>query len=340
MIEIVSPGLFTTIQDLGRWGYQEYGMPVAGAMDRYAYQVANILVGNDQPRATLEMTMLGGKFKFSRDCYASVCGADMQGMLDGNPITNWSCFFIAKGSELAFGYAAVGCRAYLAIHGGIDVPCVLDSFSTYTRGSIGGHKGRALQSGDELAIGEQSNTAVREFSLPAKFVPKYSSNIQLRVLLGPQDDLFTMEGINTLFSGEYEITSEADRMGYRLEGPSIEHRGKADIVSDALPLGAIQVPASGKPIIMMADRQTTGGYTKIGTIIGPDLMFLAQGKPGDKVKFVNCLDDAAVNALKTEQANYPAIRDVIQQNNQLAPEGTHYKIRINEKIYDVTIKER
>lgn len=342
MITVINPGLFTTVQDTGRWGYQAYGMPVAGAMDRYAYKAANLLVGNKPDAAVLEMTMKGGSFRFEQDCHVAVCGADMQAALNGQKVANWSCFTVAAGSELSFDFAVSGCRAYVAVHGGIDVPLVLGSRSTYTRAFVGGFEGRALKTGDSIPVGNEVLCAVRAYFLPSHFVPCYTSEISLRVLLGPQDDLFDDSGIETLFNGSYCITSEADRMGYRLEGNVIKHKGKADIVSDALCQGAIQVPGHGMPIIMMADRQTTGGYTKIGTVIGPDLALLAQAKPGDMVTFKRCTDEQAVAALKGEYDCYmqiaaalsaPAIRDSSQTRSfQVTVNGQSYNVEIQEMV--------
>ena len=307
MINIVTAGLFTTVQDGGRWGFQAYGMPVAGAMDRYAYNLANILAGNPPGAACLEMTVTGDAIRFETDGYVAICGADMQPSLDDREANTWSSFPVAAGSTLAFGYAARGCRTYLAVRGGIDVPAVLGSRSTYTRAAVGGLEGRKLKAGDTLAIGRSDQADNRPLLLPDAYRPADAgSETTLRVLPGPQDDHFTAVGLATMFASAYTVTDEADRMGYRLEGPKIAHSGKADIVSDALPQGAIQVPGHGMPIIMMADRQTTGGYTKIGTVIGPDLALLAQAKPGDTIRLRQCSDEEAVDALGSERALYEA----------------------------------
>ena len=336
MITIINPGLLTTVQDGGRWGYQRFGMPVAGVMDRFAYNTANLLAGNSPDAAVLEMTMLGGTFRFESPAYMTLCGADMQAELNGEAVRNWSSFFVPAGSELSLGYAVSGCRAYLAVHGGFDVQQVLGSRSTYVRGGIGGHCGRALKAGDILSAGNAGSLPSANKYLPAEMVPQYNEEIILRVLLGPQDDLFTNEGIETMFSSSYDITDEADRMGYRLEGPAIKHCGKADIVSDALCQGAIQVPGHGRPIIMMADRQTTGGYAKIGTVIGPDLVKLAQAKPGDSIRFVRCSDSEASAALVKESKNNEDIAAAISKQGQL---GRQLKVSVNGQVYMVSIEE-
>lgn len=337
----INPGFYTTIQDEGRWGYQAYGMPVAGAMDRYAYRVANLLVGNQANAATIEMTMLGAAFKFDESQLVAICGADMQAKLDGKSVSNWSSFIAPKGSELRFEYAITGCRAYLAVRGGIQVPSVLGSRSTYTRAKVGGLQGRALQQGDMLDIGKDFGREARPRELAAEFIPRYEQQIGLRVLLGPQDDMFTAEAIDTFFRSEYTISDEADRMGYRLEGAKISHLGKADIISDALPLGAIQIPAHGMPIIMMADRQTTGGYAKIGTVIGPDLAKLAQAKPGDKIRFENITEQEAVKVLRDERESYLRILNSWEANPECIPEGhkRFLEITIKGVRYNVEVEE-
>jgi biotin-dependent carboxylase-like uncharacterized protein len=296
--------MLTTIQDQGRIGYRAFGMPASGVMDRYAATMANILAGNAPDAAVLEMTMLGGGFRFPNEAYLAVCGADMQGTLNGRKIKNWSAFYVPANSELVFDYAINGCRTYLAFYGGIAVPQVLGSRSTYTRAAIGGLEGRALQSDDVIEIDKADAMpfALRELSY--HHLPKYTNEIRVRVILGPQDDLFTAEGRQNLFSESFTVSSRNDRMGILLEGPTIQHVTGPDIISDALCAGAIQVPGDGHPIIMMADCQTTGGYAKIGFVISPDLSKLAQAKAGDTVTFVECSDKEAVAALAAEQLSY------------------------------------
>lgn len=304
MCTVLQPGMLTTIQDQGRIGYRAFGMPVSGVMDRYAATMANILAGNAPDQAVLEMTLLGGTFRFPNEAYLAVCGADMQGRLNGRKIKNWSAFYVPANSELTFDYAVSGCRTYLAFYGGIAFPRILGSRSTYTRAAIGGLEGRALQAEDviEIGKGDAMPFALRELSY--HHLPKYPNEIRVRIILGPQDDLFTEEGRQTLFSSSFTVSSRNDRMGILLEGPTIQHVSGPDIISDALCAGAIQVPGDGHPIIMMADCQTTGGYAKIGFVISPDLSKLAQAKAGDTVTFVECSDAEAVAALTAEQQSY------------------------------------
>ncbi len=307
-VMVMKPGLLTTVQDEGRYGYRAYGMPVSGAMDRYAYRIANILAGNGPCAAALEMTLLGGVFRFRTDAYVSVCGADMRGKLNGVDIRNWSGFPVTAGSELSFGHALCGCRSYLAIHGGISVPSVMGSRSTCLRAGIGGFRGRALLAGDVVTCGETGEHPAGKRILPRRFVPGYPESIVLRVLPGPQDDLFTEEGLSVFFSSGYRVSPRNDRMGYLLEGPRVRHKDGADIVSDALCMGAVQVPGSGMPIVMTADHQTSGGYAKIGAVIGSDLTKLCQSRQGNRIRFVRCTDGEAVAALKREREIYERIQ--------------------------------
>lgn len=307
MITTIHQGVFTTIQDEGRFGYQAYGMPSAGAMDRYACRVANLLVGNDASAAVIEMTTVGASFKFDEEQFVAVCGADMHGTINGAPIINWSSFIVPRGSEIRFDVATKGCRTYMAVRGGIDVPVVLGSRSTYTQAKVGGYEGRVLWQGDVLNIGRDSAFSVRSRNLESKYIPQYSERINLRVILGPQDNMFTPEAIRTFFESAYTITNQADRIGYRLKGPGIMHRGKADIVSDAVCLGAIQVPANGMPIIMTADHKTTGGFAKLGSVIRVDLSTLAQARPGDTIHFTQIAEQEAIQALRDEKQRYSNI---------------------------------
>ena len=340
MIKVINAGLMTTVQDNGRWGYQAFGMPVAGAMDRLAFKVANLLLGNDENEAALEFTMMGGEYEFTGAALVAITGADMSVTLDGQPVENWSSFEVSAGSKLNFAFAKSGCRAYLAVKGGLDLPLVLGSRATYTRAKVGGLEGRALKVGDVINFLGKA-TGGKPVKLAEEFIPQMPNEVSIRALLGPQDEDFTAAGISTLFADVYTITNEADRMGYRMEGAVIEHATKPDIVSDALCQGAIQVPGHGMPIVMMADRQTTGGYTKIGSVISSDLRILAQAKPGDKVRFVQVSDEEAVAALKVEQELYAKIKTSLSgQVGQSDAKTKQYKLTVNDVEYFVTVQEK
>jgi antagonist of KipI len=302
--KVIDPGMLSTIQDRGRTGHRAFGMPVSGVMDRDAFAMANILAGNGHDAAVVEMTMCGGRFRFPNEAYVAVCGADMQGILNGERIQNWSGFYVPANSELAFGYVVTGCRAYLAFSGGIDAPQIMGSRSTYLRARLGGYEGRALQAGDVLEIARVEPLPLAFNELARSSVPIYASDLHLRVILGPQNDLFTDDGILTFLRSGYTVSARNDRMAYLLEGAAITHKNGPDIVSDALCPGAVQVPGNGLPIVMMADCATTGGYAKIGTVIGPDLAKLAQAKAGDRVSFVVCSDAEAIAALIAEKKRY------------------------------------
>ncbi|NMC33723.1 MAG: biotin-dependent carboxyltransferase [Veillonellaceae bacterium] len=343
MITVLQPGLASTIQDEGRLEYLAFGLPRAGVMDRYAASMGNLLCGNPVSAAVLEMTLLGGTFRFDQPCRIALCGADMQPRLNGKPTGNWRAMAVDAGDVLETGYASSGCRAYLAVAGGFAVPLVMGSRSTYTRARLGGVDGRILKADDRLPLGEAPPFSATPAVLPSRFIPAYPDQITLRVLLGPQDDLFLPAGIDTLFSGKYRVSDEADRMGYRLAGPEIRHQDKADIVSDALGIGAIQVPGSGQPIVMMADCGTTGGYAKIGAVIGADLWKLAQAKPQVTVRFLRCTDAEAVEALRAEQDQYRQAAQYIFSACNATPRIVGAVRRLNLSIsgrtYEVEIAE-
>ncbi|VBB09802.1 allophanate hydrolase subunit 2 [Lucifera butyrica] len=319
MITVLQSGQFTTVQDEGRWGYQAFGMPIAGAMDRYACRVANLLAGNPVSAAVLEMTAEGAAFQFDTAQLVAVCGADMQGTLNGEAIRNWSSFRVPPGGEIRFGPATAGCRTYLAVQGGIAVSPVLGSRSTYSRAKIGGYEGRALLPGDVLEIGRERNFAARPQALDGPYIPCYPDSVTLRVLPGPQDTMFAPETVETFLTGVYTVTGRADRAGYQLQGPRIMAMGKADIISDAACLGAIQIPAGGQPFIMMADHQTTGGFAKIGYVIRADLTRLAQARPGDTIRFAAVTEAGAVAALRQRRQCYSEIATLCRKNSEKEP---------------------
>lgn len=282
--EVIHPGLCTTIQDLGRYGYQEYGVPVSGAMDDYALRIANILVGNEVREACLEITLTGLRLKVLEDSTIALTGADMGAMINNCSIVPWQAITVRTGDIISFPRVQNGCRSYLAIGGGVAVPKIMGSRSTYIKSGIGGFAGRPLRSGDYLSR-YVTNSQIPAWKLSNEYIPIYSNPVEIRVLLGPQDDYFTKDGINTFLGSEYTVSIEADRVGYRLQGSKIAYKATTDIVSDGIPQGAIQVPGDGLPIVLLADRPTVGGYAKIAVVISVDIPKLAQAKPGDRVSF-------------------------------------------------------
>lgn len=300
---VVEPGLLTTVQDLGRFGHQRVGVPPSGAMDRAAFLVANRLVGNPDGAAALECTIKGPRLEVRHAVVVAVTGAPMGFTVNGQEAPSWTAVGVRPGDVLGFQMASAGCRAYLAVAGGIDVPLALGSRATYLRGRLGGLGGRALQKGDALPVGAPAPGAGREGrTVPAALRPAYPAERECRVILGPQDDRFTAEGIRAFLEGPYDVTPQADRMGYRLKGPAITHARGHDIVSDGIPLGGVQVPGEGQPIVLLVDRQTTGGYTKIATVIGVDIGAIGQTRPGQRIRFRRVTLEDAHAALVAEAA--------------------------------------
>lgn len=301
-ISVKKAGLFTTLQDLGRTGWRQAGIPVSGAMDPFALRTANLLVGNEEGEAALEMTMTGPTLEMEANLLIAICGADLQPRINGQPVKNWRPVYVRKGAVLSFAGSVKGCRAYLAVAGGFAVQPVLGSKATYTRAGIGGFCGRALEIGDRLAIGTMSKSALRRLSQLARragnwayaegewyvgpgFLPPYRANPTVRVTRGGQFSWFSERGKENFFTEAFQISAQSDRMGYRLTGPEISLCHPRELLSEAVTPGTVQVPADGQPIILMADCQTTGGYPKIAEVITADLPVLAQMKPGEKVRF-------------------------------------------------------
>lgn len=298
---VIKPGMLTTIQDRGRWGYQAQGVPVAGAMDLYSHRLGNALVGNDPDAATLEITLLGPELEFESERIVAITGADFPVTIDTKPALANVAFVAAAGARLHFGARRRGARAYLAVEGGIHTPCVLGSRSTHVISALGGLKGRALRAGDRVPLGLRLAARPSVPMPPDAPLPLPAGHAVVRVLAGPQIERFGPTAMDVLQSAPYVIGANSDRMGFRLTGPGLEHSNGADIISDATPLGALQVPASGQPILLMADRQTTGGYPKLATVITADLPLAAQLAPGDAIQFRACTPREAMAALIAQE---------------------------------------
>ncbi|MBP3729285.1 MAG: biotin-dependent carboxyltransferase family protein [Lachnospiraceae bacterium] len=317
-IRVIQPGVQTTVQDLGRFGYQQYGVPVAGAMDPRSMKLANILLDNDPGEAVLEITIMGPQLLFEEANYVALTGGDLGATLDGQPMPRYQAVLVQPGQTLRFLGLRNGCRAYLAFAGGLDIPMVMGSRSTYLKAKMGGFKGRKLEAEDVLEFRAPNPWLPfpERRRLGVDFVPQ--KQYELRVILGPQDDYFTKEGLATFLKEVYTVSAEFDRMGCRLEGAVVEHKNGGDIISDGIAFGAIQVPSAGKPIIMAADRQTTGGYTKIATVISADFRYLGQLKGGDKVHFVPISVEQAENSLFLEQQYYQMIIDFFNRDRNMS----------------------
>ena len=303
---VKTPGVLTTIQDLGRMGHGQYGIPVSGAMDRTSFQIANQLIGNAPGAAGLEITLYGLKLEALRSVRIVITGGDMNPTLNGEPCPMWQTLDLPAGSTLLFKTIRSGARDYLAVEGGIDSLVQLDSRSTHQKAFLG----TTLKKGDIIKTLPVKRT-LSNLQLPESMIPTCSKQAEIRVIPGPQDDLFTRKGMDTFLSETYTITSQSDRQGYRLEGEPIAHVSGADIISDAILPGSIQVPGNGQPIIMMKDTQTTGGYPKIACVIGPDIDILAQMLPGRKVRFRNVAIEEAHRIVHAQALRLTQIKEML-----------------------------
>lgn len=296
-IHVRRPGLHTTVQDLGRWGFQSHGVPVAGPMDPFSHRFANALVGNDRRAATLEITLTGPELEFEGECLVAIAGAEFSVDIDGAEAPRSQAFRVSTRARLHFGTRRRGARAYLAVAGGIDTPLVLGSRATHVPSGMGGWAGRALQKDDRLPIG----VAPRRPTTPPRPSEHARDTLRepavLRILPGPDADRFGEEATDALQSAPYTVAADSDRMGFRLRGPHLGLTKGADIISDVTPIGTLQVPGTGQPILLMADRQTTGGYVRMAIVIGADLGIAGQQAPGDTVSFRMCSPADAMSAL-------------------------------------------
>ena len=300
MIEIITPGILTTVQDFGRVGVMKNGFTQNGAMDRYSMTVANRLCGNCDSAPVLEMTVLGVTARFTQDTVVCVSGADFGAKINDKPIKRNKAYKINNGDILSMGAAKSGMRAYLAVAGGIVGEYVFGSASTNLKFAYGGHFGKKLQSGDVLSIGTGAFPLgeIDKWEIPES---EYSKDAQLRVVLGPQNEMFTNEDIRLFLSQEYEVTAQSDRMGIRLSGEPLKSKNGMDIISDGIVFGSVQVPNSGEPIILMADHQTTGGYAKIATVISVDLPRASQLSAGNTVRFKSVTVEEAEQEAKKQK---------------------------------------
>lgn len=301
-IKVLKPGLLTTIQDTGRFGYQREGIIVSGAIDKVALRIANLLVGNEQEAAALEITLLGPQLYFTQDHLIAITGADLSPTIDGEPVKLWRPILVKEGAILAFGAPVLGCRAYIAVAGGFAVAKVMGSYATYLRAGIGGYKGRALQVEDVIPcnspaadithysqkLGQSINAgnyAQATWTPDPELYPSYEENPTIRAVKGPEYELFHVTDRDNFWAEKYQVKTESDRMGYRLQGMPLSLIEPKELLSSAVTFGTVQVPAEGQPIVLMADHQTTGGYPRIAQVITADLPKLAQVQPGKYIRF-------------------------------------------------------
>jgi biotin-dependent carboxylase-like uncharacterized protein len=324
MIEIHDSGLSTTVQDTGRFGHYHIGFPPSGAMDQFAHKVANYLVGNDVAAATLEMTYQGCDVAFDEDAVVAVTGADMSPTVNGEPAPTWAAFHVEADDELSFEFATEGTRSYLAIAGGFDVPLIMDSRSTYTLIGIGGYDGRQLENGDTLTIGEASDrTDMIGAEVAEEHIPNYGDEEAIRVVMGLCDYRLTDEGEEEFLAAEWTVSDEADRVGYRFNGPDIESMFEereqpfgagtdpSNVVDLGYPIGSIQM--AGQPIVVMRDAVTGGGYATVGTVISPDRSRLAQRQTHNSVQFQSIEVEEALELRSEQEATLDEIQASLSQ---------------------------
>jgi len=308
-LTVVRPGLLTTIQDLGRWGSQDHGVPVAGPMDSVSHRIANAVVGNPRDAATMEVTLLGPELRFEQDAVFAISGAELRPSLDARPVARNMPVQARKGQLLRFGNRENGVRAYLAIAGGIATRPVLGSRATHVLSAMGGLHGRPLASGDRVPLAEAGATgrlkaAPTKTTMwgPALAVPRtFERHVTLRVLPGPQDEFFDAAAVEQLQAARFTVSPQSNRMAYRLTGGVVPRASEREMISDATVFGGVQVPPSGEPILLMADRQTSGGYPQIATVISADLPLAGQLAPGDTIRFRVCTRREAIAALLAQE---------------------------------------
>jgi antagonist of KipI len=294
-LHVIKPGLLTTVQDLGRHGYQASGVPVAGPMDMYSHRLANLLVGNAPEAATLEVTLIGPELEVDVETTMAVAGADFEVTCSGQLVGIGSSFRVQPGDRVRFGRRRQGARAYLAVAGGIATPPVLGSRATHLVSRMGGHEGRALAAGDRLPLATPAPPS-RLRRASGLMLPT-GGQVRVRAIPGPQAEWFEPDALTVLSRERFRVSPRSNRMGYRLEGPALARSREGELISEPVGIGAIQVPAAGEPILLMADRQTAGGYPKIAHVIMADLPLAGQVAPGECIEFALCTRQEAAAAL-------------------------------------------
>lgn len=331
-VRIEKPGLLSSFQDKGRWGFQHLGVSVTGAMDMQSHRLANLIVGNEQDFATLEITLMGPTIVFESACCICLTGADMDARCDDRRVVPYRPIVVQAGQTLRLGTARSGVRAYLAVYGGWDIPLVMGSQSTYLRARLGGWNGRALQKGDQIALcralpdspGLLEKLAEdlwnQSIYLPSAIGQLTGKKSVIRIIRSNQWTEFTPESCASLLATEWRISTDSERMGYRLEGPALKMVQPRQMISEGASFGTIQIPGAGQPIILMADRQTSGGYPKIATVASVDLPILAQKKPGDRIRFTTIdhpqaqqLDLAREDAFDSVRVATARVRQLLTQ---------------------------
>ena len=308
---VLKGGMLTTVQDLGRYGYQSQGFSVAGVMDVRSFKIANLLIDNPENEAALEFTLIGPTLEFTSETIIAVTGGDFSPTINGQAAPMYTALYMKKGDVLAFASARTGTRGYISFSSYLDIPVVMGSRCTNLKSGIGGFHGRKLKDGDY--VGFRIKRRYLPYFLSRRLPPEDFSadHAVLRVVMGPQDALFPKKGIETFLTGEYTVTSDFDRMGCRLDGPIIPMKDTGTMISDGIALGAVQVPSHGKPIILLADRQTTGGYAKIATVISADIPKLVQRQTDHTVSFAAVTVEEAQKIWRAEIKELENMRKAI-----------------------------
>jgi antagonist of KipI len=309
VMEVLEPGLFTTVQDLGREGYGPLGVSASGAADAVSLRVGNRLLGNAESAAALEMTLLGGTFAFPDGALLALTGSDFGATLDGKPVETWTAFEAHRGQVVRVGPTRSGARAYLCVRGGIEVKLFLGSASTHILSGLGGHEGRALRKGDVLKIGAMSGAKrIRRLTESAR--ERLTPRKVLRMTPGPQSDWFAESSQEIFCGSSYRVGEQSNRMGLRLEGPALPEASGGKMISEGVSMGAVEIPPMGLPILLFVEQQTTGGYPKIANVISADFHSLGQLRPRDEVRFQRVSFETA-RKLLIEQEKLLASKDLL-----------------------------
>jgi antagonist of KipI len=307
-VRVASPGLLTTVQDAGRYAYAHLGISPAGAADSVAFRIANYLVGNEQNAAAIEMTLLGATLEFDEQGVIALTGADCDCKLDGATAPMWEAVRVPPKGVLTCSGTRTGARTYLAIEGGLDVPEVMGSASTFLAGHFGGFEGRQLQKGDVLRVGKQPNSEVRGTSrIRPEVLERLYAPRPIRVTRGPQQDWFSSEAVKKFLSNAYTVTADSNRAGLRLKGENVRPSKTSQLLTEGVSLGAIQVPEDGQPIILFVDQYTTGGYPKIANVIAADMHCVGQLRPHEQVRFEEVTMPEAVQLVRRQEEGLAGI---------------------------------
>lgn len=338
-MKILKAGMFSTIQDRGRFGHQAKGISVSGAMDQISFKLANILVGNDENMPCIEMTIKGDKILFESDSLIALTGSDMDFKINGCRVDINRTLFVNRGDVLESSFSTTNKLAYMSVRGGLVVDNIMGSSSTFLRAAIGGYEGRKLMDGDLLSYPQLEVSMSKTPEVSQEIIDMIYSPRKIRFSYGNEKDRFTENGIDTFLKSTYTIQNDSDRMGYRFSGDVVEHVTDGDIISGGINFGSIQIPGNGQPIVMMADRQTTGGYTKIGQVIQADLPLLSQKKPQESVEFEAVSVEEAIAAWEKVNKTIEEWKSSLDYGYYKINEVRRFSIGFNNKSFNVKVVE-